>query len=92
MEENCIAYSSVRAGLPTNHGWSPCSNKRFSFLQSLQTVSGAHPASYQLDTGALALPLVRELRMGGATFPLPYLIMIYDMIYFINCSWVATRW
>ena len=52
MEETWIAYSSARAGRPTNHGWIPCSNKRFSFLQSLQTGAGAHPASYQIYRGS----------------------------------------
>jgi hypothetical protein len=38
------------------HGWGsvPSRDKRFSLLHSVQTGSGAHPASYPTGTGALS--------------------------------------
>jgi hypothetical protein len=65
---------------------------RFFLLHSVQTASGAHPASYPVDTGGGALfpelkwqerktgpPFNVEVNNGGAITPLPHVFMEQDL-------------
>lgn len=45
-----VLFSSVSAMVWLAWGWNCCRGKRFSFLQNIQTSSGAHPASCSVST------------------------------------------